>query len=164
MYLPLAVKVKSLGEDVELSLGTWRRRMFFETAVLLAAWLDECARAAKYWAGHTHRRLYAIGTLHDASNKEWLNAGQPFDPGRVFNVNRDLLKKEAIDVRYEGALVVLTAGDASAAMPYASALQIAQWIRVRAKESQMRAGDIDRHWSSIAKEHVEQNGPGVTHG
>ena len=164
MYLPLAVEVSSIGEDVELAIGTWRRRMFFETAILLAAWMDECARSAKHWAGYSHRRLYAIGTLHDASNPHWLNTGQPNDPLRVFNVNRDLLKKEQISVRHDGAIVVVTIGTSEASIPHTAAMQISQWLRQRAKESQMRAGDLTRHWSKVKQAHEQQNGLGVTRG
>lgn len=164
MFTPQLVEVKSLGEDVLLVIGSWNRRLHFETAILLAAWLDECARDAKHWAGNGKRLLRGIGTLHDASNPNWINAGQPLTPGGVFPVNRDRLKREQIAVRQECATVVLTAGTSEAAFPYAAALQISQWIRLRAKESQTRAGDTTRHWSEITREHVEQHGPGVTRG
>lgn len=164
MYLPLKVEVASVGEDVTLTIGTWSRRMFFETAILIAEWLDQCAREAKRWTGNRQNRLVGVGTLHDASAKDWINAGQPFDPNRVFPVNRDLLKKENVAVSSGGAMVLLTAGSATASMPYAAAFQIAQWIRLKAKESQMRAGDTTRHWSKVKHEHEAQYGPGVRHG
>lgn len=164
MFRPLLVEVKSIGEDVLVAIGTWNRRLHFETAVLLAAWLDECAREAKDWTGNSKRVLRGIGTLHDASNPNWLNAGQPYTPNGVPRVNRDLLAKEEIAVASEGGTVVLTAGTAMATLPHAAALQISQWIRVRAKESQTRAGDTNRHWSGIVQAHEEQHGPGVTRG
>jgi hypothetical protein len=164
MFLPLKVEVSSVGEDVLLAVGSWRRAMHFETAILLASWLDTCARDAKVWAGKDKLlRLRGVGTLHDASNPKWLDVGQPFDPNRVYHVNRDLLKKAQIEVSQEGAAVVLKAGPAHATMPYEAALQISQWIRVRAKESQLRAGD-DSHWSRVTKEHEKQEGPKVTRG
>lgn len=163
-YLPLLVEVKSIGEDVVVAIGSWNRRLHFETAVLLAAWLDECAREAKLWAGNTKRLLRGIGTLHDASDKNWLNVGQPFTPNGVPRVDRSLLKKHDIEVKQEGGTVVLTAGTALMTLPYQAALQISQWIRVRAKESQTRAGDVTRHWSEITKAHEAQHGPGVTRG
>jgi hypothetical protein len=164
MFQPLLVEVKSVGEDVVIAVGSWNCRLFFETAVLLAAWMDECARDAKAWASDTKRLLKGVGTLHDASDKNWLNKGQPFTPNGVPRVNRDLLKKHQIEVRAEGGLVSLTAGTAMMQIPYQAALQISQWIRVRAKESQTRAGDVTRHWSKIKREHETQHGPGVTHG
>lgn len=153
MFAPLKVEVQSVGEDVVLAIGSWNRTMHFETAVMLASWMDECAREAKKWSGNVSFALRGVGTLHDASNPHWLNEGQPFDPRRVFPVNRDLLKKHSISVRQEMAMVVLVAGAVEAKMPYQAALTISQWVRVRAKESQLRAGDATRHWSVIAKEH-----------
>jgi hypothetical protein len=164
MFVPLRVDVKSLGEDVVLAIGGWQRRIHFEAAILLAAWLDECARQAKDWAQDKHRLLKGIGTLHDASNPRWIMAGQPADPRHVPTVNRDTLRLAQIAVRQVEGLVVLKAGDAEAAMPYKAALQISQWIRLRAKESQTRAGDTARHWSNITKAHQAQHGPGVTRG
>jgi hypothetical protein len=159
MYLPLKVEVKSLGEDVVLSIGSYSRRMHFEAAILLAHWMSRCARAAKSWTGHTHRRLYAVGTLHDASAKDWLNAGQPNDPRHVARVNRDLLRRENILVRQNMAMVVLELDSASAEMTHQAAQTISQWIRLKAKESQMRAGDLTRHWSKVTQAHEAQHGP-----
>ena len=158
MYQPLLVEVKSVGEDVTLAIGSWNRRLHFETAVLLAAWLDECSREAKAWTGTKDRLLKGVGTLHDASDHKWLDRGQPNDPNRVLPVNRDLLKAAQIDVRSEGGTVVFTAGSAMATLPYKAALQIAQWIRLKAKESQARAGDTTRHWSEIVVEHEARAG------
>ena len=164
MFAPLLVEVKSVGEDVVLAVGSWKRRLHFETAVLLAAWLDECGREAKLWASNSKRLLRGVGTLHDASDHNWLNRGQPFTPNGVPRVSRDLLKKHAIAVRQEGGTVVLTAGTAMMTLPYEAALQISQWIRLKAKESQTRAGDVKRHWSEITKAHRAQHGNGVTRG
>jgi hypothetical protein len=164
MFAPQLVAVDSDGEDVLLSMGSWKRRLHFETAVLLASWMDEVGRDAKLWAGNTKRLLRGHGTLHDASNPNWINAGQPFTPGGVPRVNRDLLKKHDIEVKQEGGTVVLIAGTAMVILPYETALRISQWIRVRAKESQTRAGDTKRHWSGIVQAHEEQHGPGVTRG
>lgn len=164
IYAPLLVEVKSLGEDVVVAAGSWNCRLHFETAVLLAAWLDECARDAKLWAGNTKRLLSASGTLHDASNPNWIMAGQPFTPNGVPRVDRSLLKKEQIEVRQEGSIVVLTAGSARMDIPHPAALWMSQHIRLRAKESQTRAGDVTRHWSKITQEHERQLGPGVTRG
>ncbi len=164
MFLPLVVEVKSIGEDVLVSFGSWHRTLHFETAVLLAAWMDECARDAKAWAGNQQRLLRGVGTLHDASDHNWIMAGQPFTPHKVFPVNRDLLKKHDISVRQVHGTIEMIAGTALATLPHEAALQISQWIRVRAKESQTRAGDVTRHWSTITKEHEAQAGPGVTRG
>ena len=34
-------------------------------------------------------------------------------------------------------------------MPYETALQLSQWMRVRAKECKRIAGDMSRHWSAV---------------
>ena len=114
MFVPLGVTVKSLGEDVILSIGQWKRTIHFEVAVMLAAWLDECSRMAKDWADDTQRLLKGVGTLHDASDHRWIMAGQPFDPRHVPIVNRDRLKLAKIAVRQVESLVVLKAGEAEA--------------------------------------------------
>ena len=153
MFAPLLVEVKSVGEDVVLAVGSWNCRLHFETAVLLAAWLDKVAREAKVWTGNKKRLLRGIGTLHDASNPNWINEGQPFTPNGVPRVIRDIVRHEQIEVNSEGGMVSLTAGTALMSLPHEAAQQISQWIRVRAKESQTRAGDTERHWSKIVVEH-----------
>lgn len=164
MFAPMLVEVKSVGEDVLLAVGTWRCRLYFETAILLATWLDECSRSAKAWTGNTRKLLRGYGKLHDASNPRWLDAGQPFTPGGVPRLDRSRLREHAIEVRQEGGTVVLVAGTAAMTLPHACALQVSQWIRLRAKESQMRAGDTSRHWSEIGALHEAERGPGVTRG
>lgn len=158
MFSPLLVEVKSIGEDVQLSIGSWSRRLYFETAVLLAAWMDECAREAKAWSGVKKHLLRGLGTLHDASDHKWLDRGQPFTPNGVPRVNRNLLKAHDIEVTSEGGTVVMVAGTAQAVLPHEAAIRISHWIRLRAKESQMRAGDTTRHWSKVVQRHAEQHG------
>ena len=34
-------------------------------------------------------------------------------------------------------------------MPYETALQLSQWLRVRGKEAKRRAGDMSRHLSAV---------------
>lgn len=55
-----------------------------------------------------------------------------------------------MEVRTEGELVVLQVGNAELKMPYETALQLSQWLRVRGKEAKRLAGDSSRHWSAIA--------------
>jgi hypothetical protein len=61
-----------------------------------------------------------------------------------------LLSQQRIAVSTEGTLVVLTVGNAELKMPYETALQLSQWLRVRAKEAKRLNGDMSRHWSVIA--------------
>ncbi len=61
-----------------------------------------------------------------------------------------LLSKQRMSVEIEGDLVKLTIGNSDIRMPYETALQLSQWLRVRGKEAKRRAGDVSRHWSAIA--------------
>ena len=61
-----------------------------------------------------------------------------------------LLSQQRIAVSVEGDLVVLTIGNYDMKMPYETAIQLSQWLRVRGKEAKRRAGDMSRHWSAIA--------------
>ena len=60
-----------------------------------------------------------------------------------------LLSKQRIAVAAEGELVKLTIGNADIKMPYETAIQLSQWLRVRGKEAKRNAGDVSRHWSAI---------------
>lgn len=66
------------------------------------------------------------------------------------NVNSALLSRQQISVSTEGELVTLTVCNATLKMPYETALQLSQWLRVRGKEAKRQAGDMSRHWSAIA--------------
>lgn len=71
----------------------------------------------------------------------------------------DLLKRERVAVRTEGALVVLTIGNVDLKMEYDTALQISTWMRVRAKDAKRQAGDTGRHWSVVGNlTAIEQEG------
>jgi hypothetical protein len=53
-------------------------------------------------------------------------------------------------VSTEGEMVKLSIGNAEIRMPYETAIQLSQWLRVRGKEAKRKAGDMSRHWSAIA--------------
>ena len=61
-----------------------------------------------------------------------------------------LLSKQRIVVDTEGELVTLTIGNSTIKMPYETAIQLSQWLRVRGKQAKRQAGDMSRHWSAIA--------------
>jgi hypothetical protein len=61
-----------------------------------------------------------------------------------------LLTPQALAVRSEGELVVVTVGGSDLRLHYEDALKVSQWIRVRAKEAKRRCGDVSRHWSTLA--------------
>ena len=60
-----------------------------------------------------------------------------------------LLSKQRIEVSVDGELVKLSIGNADIRMPYETAIQLSQWLRVRGKEAKRLAGDMSRHWSAI---------------
>ncbi len=60
-----------------------------------------------------------------------------------------LLSKQRIEVAAEGDMVRLSIGNYDLRMPYETALQLAQWLRVRGKQAKRTAGDMSRHWSAI---------------
>lgn len=64
-------------------------------------------------------------------------------------VNSPLLSRQRIVVDTEGELVTLAIGNATIKMPYETAIQLSQWLRVRGKEAKRLAGDRSRHWSAI---------------
>lgn len=49
-----------------------------------------------------------------------------------------------------GGLVRLSIGNADIDMPYETAIQLSQWLRVRGKQAKRMSGDMSRHWSAIA--------------
>lgn len=65
-------------------------------------------------------------------------------------VNSPLLSRQHISVQARGDLVRLSIGNADIDMPYETAIQLSQWLRVRGKEAKRQAGDMSRHWSAIA--------------
>lgn len=155
------IEVASVRDRVNLEIGNWSRSMDYEVALLLSWWMQKHARAARKWAGHLGFALRASGTLHDANKPD---AGQPFNPLRVREVNADLLKLHQVTVRRDGQTVCVAFGADEVALPYQAALTIAQWLRLRAKESKRRAGDLSRHWSLIGQHHDAHVGPDVTRG
>jgi hypothetical protein len=68
------------------------------------------------------------------------------NPGKV---GSPLLSRQRIAVDSEGELVTLTIGNSTLKMPYETAIQLSQWLRVRGKEAKRRAGDQSRHWSVV---------------
>lgn len=146
MYQQLGVKVASVGEDVVLKVGNVQWRMFFETALHLSWWMRQCAKRANPEGGG---RFGVAGILHDANKGP--DFGQPFTPGKVYPVNREMLTKERIAVAWRPQVVALKLAGAEMDLGYQAAQKIAQWIRLHAKQSKRRAGDVTRHWSQIVQ-------------
>lgn len=153
------IEVASIGESVTLAIGNWRREMGYEVALLLAAWMHKHAREARHFARGGFS-LRVVGMMHDASNP---NAGQPFNPLKVRKVHADIIRRNQINVRREADMVAVAFGHDEMKLPYKAATAVAQWVRLRAKESKRRAGDI-AHWSRITLAHEANYGPEVTRG
>lgn len=81
----------------------------------------------------------------------------------VHVVSKNLMKREVIAVAAEGDLVSIKLGNVEVKLGYEDALVLSQWIRVRAKEAKLTAGDTRRHWSVVGQLHDAQRGP-ITHG
>jgi len=65
-------------------------------------------------------------------------------------VGSPLLSRQRISVDTDGGeIVVMTIGNVEVKLPYETALQLSQWLRVRGKEAKRRAGDMSRHWSAV---------------
>lgn len=65
-------------------------------------------------------------------------------------INSPLLSRQRIAVEARGDMVRLSIGNADIDMPYETAIQLSQWLRVRGKEAKRAAGDMSRHWSAVA--------------
>lgn len=67
----------------------------------------------------------------------------------MMTVGSPLLSRQRISVEARGDMVRLSIGNADIDMPYETAIQLSQWLRVRGKEAKKTAGDMSRHWSVI---------------
>jgi hypothetical protein len=59
------------------------------------------------------------------------------------------MTKQRIAVSADHDVVVMELGNVGVRLPYAVALQLSQWLRIRGKEAKKNAGDVRRHWSAI---------------
>lgn len=125
--------------------------MGFEAAFSLSSQMRRQANAARAAVGDASHVWGVAGTLHDAELGP--DACQPFTPGKVFPVCRDRLTPAQVGARFDGVLVAVKLGTTEAKLPSLAALKISQWIRLRAKESKRRAGDVSRHWSQVRAVH-----------
>lgn len=141
------IEVSSEGEHVKIVAGSSSFTLHYETAFVLSYLMAHFGQEAKRLSGDLGKRFRTMGVVHDAEKGP--DAGQPFTPNKVYPVARDVLKRSSIRVDLDAnRLVAVHFGSAKLGLPYQVALTIAQWIRVRAKESKNRAGDV-RHWSVV---------------
>ncbi len=62
----------------------------------------------------------------------------------------DLMTKQQLAVTVDGENVAIQIGSSTLKIHYEDALQLSQWIRLRAKQAKNACGDRSRHWSAIA--------------
>lgn len=65
-------------------------------------------------------------------------------------INSPLLSRQRIAVQPVGDLVRLSVGNWHMDMPYETALQLSQWMRMSAKQAKRTAGDESRQWRVLA--------------
>ena len=141
------VAVSSEGETVTLTIGNVDIPMHFEHALDLSKWIREDAAMAKAIANRK-RTLRSFGVLHDADAKE---KPLPYTPGPGIHIKPQVKTWHREDVKLEGRLVAIKIGPHTMRLHFENALQLSQWLRIRAKESQRTAGDT-RHWSEVTSE------------
>lgn len=66
------------------------------------------------------------------------------------SINSPLLSKQRIAVEPIGDLVRMSVGNWHLDMPYETALQLSQWMRMSAKTAKRTAGDASRQWRVLA--------------
>lgn len=139
------VEVSSVGENVVLRVGNVDLTMHYEHALALSAWVRQEASYIKKATGRA-KVARSLGTLHDASAKA---VPLPLQAGTAIHVRPKLHEYRRSDVSTYGRLVLIKIGLNTISLHFESAFTIAQWLRMRAKESRNRVGDT-RHWSEIA--------------
>jgi len=139
-----SIEVTSNGEAVILRIGNVDLPMHFEHAFDISRWIREEGTACKRGTG----RARTTRSLGIASNAEEKQTPLPYTPGVA--IHTPVIKRHwhRRDVYAVGRIVHFTIGNSTATLHFESALKIAQWIRVRAKEAQRTAGDV-RHWSTF---------------
>ncbi len=143
--LKQGVEVSAKGDLVTLRIGNVDIPMPYEHALDLSRWIRLEARFAK--AGTSRARtVRSLGILEDLRTKPL-----PYTPGVAIHVKEKLQTWHREDVEAIGRLVKIKIGPHTIQLHFESALRIAQWLRVRAKEAQRTVGD-SRHWSTLKGE------------
>jgi hypothetical protein len=139
-----ALAVSSKGENVVLQIGNTDLAMHYEHALALSKWMRQEAQWIKRGTGRS-KATRTLGVMQDAD-------GPRLKPlpylGAAIHVKPKLHSYRREDVSTEGRLVSVKVGASTFSLHYENALKVAQWLRVRAKESRNTAGDV-RHWSEI---------------
>jgi hypothetical protein len=140
-----ALAVSSKGENVVLSIGTTDLAMHYEHALALSRWMRQEAQWIKSGRGRS-KATRTLGVMHDIDAAPLKPL--PYTQGAAIHVNPKLHSYRREDISTQGRLVSVKVGASTFSLHYENALKVAQWLRVRAKESRNTAGDV-RHWSEI---------------
>lgn len=144
--LKRGLEVFAKGEIVTLRIGNVDLPMHYEHALDISRWVRIEARDAKSLTGRS-RTMRSLGVMHDADAKPL--EPLPYQAGTAIHSNPKLRAWRREDVTTQGRLVLIKIGATTISLHFENALQVAQWIRVRAKEAMRTAGDTGRHWSVI---------------
>jgi hypothetical protein len=139
-----ALAVSSKGENVVLQIGNTDLAMHYEHALSLSRWMRQEAQWIKTGRGRS-KATRTLGVMHNVDAP--LPKPLPY-LGAAIHVKPKLHSYRREDVSTQGRLVSVKVGASTFSLHYENALKVAQWLRVRAKESRNTAGDV-RHWSEI---------------
>jgi hypothetical protein len=137
-------EVSSKGELVILRIGNVDIPMHYEHALDISRWIRSEAKSAKSLSGRG-KTVRSLGLMEDLAAKA---VPLPRQPGVAIHVKQRLQTWHREDVWTVGKIVHVKIGSNTLTFHFETALKVAQWIRVRAKEARNRAGDV-RHWSAI---------------
>lgn len=142
------VAVSTKGEQVILTIGNVEIPMHFEQALDLSKWVRIEAALAKRPTGRA-KTLRSLGVLRNLEAPA--AKALPNSRGDSFGIHVKEKPKTWFreDVALEGRLVAIKLGVHILRLHFENALQVSQWLRVRAKEAQRVAGD-NRHWSEVS--------------
>jgi hypothetical protein len=135
--------VSAAGSLVVLRVVSSAWSLEFHVALMVAAALRYHARLAKLNAGIDERGFHTIGVLHDAT------APKP-KRKRFIDKLPELLRPHRLNVRTEGAMVMLSVQGHLIGLTYKGARTLSQWMRVRGKEAKRNAGEPAR-WDQISQ-------------
>jgi hypothetical protein len=139
-----SLEVSAKGELVVLRIGNADLPMHYEQALDISRWVRQEGQAIKRGTGRAVSSR-SLGVLADADAKA---KPMPYTAGTAIHSKPKLQSWRRENVWAQGRIVNITIGGSTLNLHFESALKVAQWLRVRAKEARNTAGDT-RHWSEI---------------
>jgi hypothetical protein len=138
MHLAVAAR----GELVLLQVGSEAFSLEFQPALELSCAMRMEAAIAKRIAGDDTSRKNVFGVLSDANQERTVVS-------RFRRALPERLAARDMKVRHVGVTVQVYFGRRVMTLGYKDAMQVAQWLRVRAKEARNAARER-AHWSELA--------------